>query len=195
MDVIRVAPEVLAAMREHAGRAYPEECCGVLVGRAREDGVRDVVRIVPVENTRPDERRRRYLIGPDTVRDAEAEAARAGLDVVGFYHSHPDHPAEPSEFDRSHAWPWYDYLIVPVAADAAGEPRAWRLDDDRAAFRETHLEPGRDAAVPTGEPGTGDTEHAGRTGKRAERAEHDGSTTGTETPTGEHEARTKEADA
>jgi len=127
--------DVIGAMLDLAGTGYPEETCGVLVGRD-DNGVRQVERMEPVGNQRTDERRRRYLIDADALRRIEAEAAASGLDVIGFYHSHPDHPAVPSAFDREHAWPWYSYVIVPVMAGEAGALRAWRLQDDRDAFIE-----------------------------------------------------------
>jgi proteasome lid subunit RPN8/RPN11 len=86
------------------------------------------------ENSRADSRHKRYLISPRDFFEAEKEARKAGLDVIGVYHSHPDHPARPSEFDREHAFPWYSYIIVSVAQ---GEPRdltSWTLREDRSAF-------------------------------------------------------------
>jgi len=92
--------------------------------------------VLPLANQRDTERRTRYLIGPDEFRAAEARARAAGLDIIGFYHSHPDHPAIPSAFDREHAWPWYTYVIVSVHDGRPGVPRAWRLAEDRSRFLE-----------------------------------------------------------
>jgi proteasome lid subunit RPN8/RPN11 len=131
--MIRLDPRALAAMTEHARASYPEECCGALFART-EGEARDVLRAVPAGNARETERARRYLIGPDTLQELEAQAAETGLEVVGFYHSHPDHPAEPSAFDVEHAWPWYSYIILPVSGGDVGAPRAWRLRDDRSGF-------------------------------------------------------------
>lgn len=132
-----LAPDALAVIARHGAAAYPDECCGVLVG---VDGARRaVVRALPAENTRADERARRYLIDPEAIRTIERAAEAEGLHVIGFYHSHPDHPARPSDFDREHAWPWYSYVILPVAGGAAGTPRAWRLRDDRSAFEEQEI--------------------------------------------------------
>ncbi len=132
---LRIPATAVQAMRWFAGLGYPEEVCGVLVGRD-EDGFRRIVRIEPVHNQRQDERARRYLIDADALRRIEASVTTEGMTVLGFYHSHPDHAAIPSGFDREHAWPWYSYLIVPVVAGEAGALRAWRLQDDRAAFTE-----------------------------------------------------------
>jgi proteasome lid subunit RPN8/RPN11 len=86
-----------------------------------------------------DHRNRRFLIGPDAYKAAEARAAETGFTLVGFYHSHPDHPAVPSTFDLDHAWPNLCYLIVSVREGRAGDARAWRLRDDRSAFDEEPL--------------------------------------------------------
>jgi len=134
---LRIPPAARAAMARHAAEAYPEECCGALIGT---DGLpRSVDRVVAAGNARSEERGRRYLIEPGTVRAAERAAGDDGLEVIGFYHSHPDHPARPSGFDRDHAWPWYSYVIVPATSSGAGAPRAWRLRDDRSGFDEQEI--------------------------------------------------------
>ena len=140
IERIAVSAAALAAMRSHAGADYPDECCGGLLGSQNGPGVRVIERAAAVTNGRNEERTRRYVIGPDEVRTLEREAAAAGLELLGFYHSHPDHPAEPSAFDRDHAWPWYTYIILPVAAGAPGAARAWRLREDRAGFTEQQIE-------------------------------------------------------
>jgi proteasome lid subunit RPN8/RPN11 len=138
--VIRVRPSVLDAVRIEGRRTYPEECCGVLLGRTRAGaGGRQILEARPAANARKAERARRYLIGPEAVLRAEDEALERGLEVVGFFHSHPDHPAVPSEVDREHAWPWYSYLILSVHRGVPSEARAWRLEDDRSGFREEGL--------------------------------------------------------
>jgi proteasome lid subunit RPN8/RPN11 len=134
--LIKIAESELVAMVNEARVSYPEECCGALLGTVGSGEARRVLRAVPIFNGRLDERRRRYLIGPDDVRIVEDAAAQAGLDVLGFYHSHPDHPAVPSGFDQDHAWPWYTYVIVPVQEGRPGRPRAWQLSDDRQDFAE-----------------------------------------------------------
>lgn len=130
---------LLRAIERHGEAAYPEEGCGILLGRA-EDGRKVVVEIVPVENRREDAaRHNRYLIPPEAVLAGEQAAAQKGLDVVGFFHSHPDHPAQPSAFDRDHAWPWYSYLITAIHTGRAASTRSWRLLDDRSQFVEEEL--------------------------------------------------------
>jgi proteasome lid subunit RPN8/RPN11 len=136
---IQLGKEQLAAITRHGEAAYPVEGCGLLLGRA-EDGRKSVTRVLPVENTRETEaRHNRYLIPPEAVMKAEQQAAREGLDIVGFFHSHPDHPELPSDFDREHAWPWYSYLITSVHQGRAVKTAAWLLADDRGAFTREEL--------------------------------------------------------
>jgi len=123
----------------HLCRAYPEEGCGVLLGR-EVGGARSVERVLPFENQREDSRHHRYLIAPEQFLIAEREGRAAGLDVVGFFHSHPDHPASPSAFDLEHAWPYYSYLIVSVEAGRVVDTRSWRLATDRTRFEVETLE-------------------------------------------------------
>jgi proteasome lid subunit RPN8/RPN11 len=139
-------PDLLQALLEHGRGGYPEEICGALLGYT-EGAARMLVRVLALDNQRTTERGTRYLIGPDDYRAADEEARAHGLDVVGFYHSHPDHSAVPSAFDRDHAWPWYVYVIVPVHDGRPGVPRAWRLADDRSQFDELTIE--RRALDPT----------------------------------------------
>lgn len=135
-------------VHSHLCRAYPEEGCGVLLGHERE-GSREVMRVVPLDNLREDSRSNRYLIAPEQFLAVDRSAREAGLEVLGFFHSHPDHPPEPSGFDREHAWPWYSYLIVAVEKGRNAGQRAWRLRDDRSAFDEEPIEtpPGGDGAI------------------------------------------------
>jgi proteasome lid subunit RPN8/RPN11 len=130
---LTIATADLEAIRAHAERSYPEECCGLLLGHDGPAGAA-VAAIRPAENSRSDRRENRFEILPETVLAVHREARQRGLAVIGTYHSHPDHPAAPSEFDREHAWPGLSYLIVSVRRGAAGEAKSWRLRDDRAVF-------------------------------------------------------------
>jgi proteasome lid subunit RPN8/RPN11 len=129
---LRVPSDVLSTIRGHAAGAYPDECCGALIGR--ESG--PVAEAFELSNTTDLERRRRFLIGPEDYRAAEARAAASGGELLGFYHSHPDHPAVPSAFDLEHAWPNMRYMIVSVRAGRPEEARSWRLRADRSGFDE-----------------------------------------------------------
>jgi proteasome lid subunit RPN8/RPN11 len=129
---LRVPESEMVAIRRHAGRIYPDECCGALLGP--ESG--HVTEAFALDNTFPDTQRRRFLVGPTEYRRAEARATETGLQLLGFYHSHPDHPAEPSQFDLDHAWPNLSYLIISVRQGQPKEARSWRLKADRSGFEE-----------------------------------------------------------
>ena len=130
-----LSAEHLAEIRQQAETAYPHEGCG-LMGGANDGDARRVTRLVPVLNARSDSPRNRYLIEPDDFLRAQRALDRDGLEVVGVYHSHPDHPARPSAFDEEQAWPRLSYIIVSVARGAAADARSWVLADDRGGFTE-----------------------------------------------------------
>jgi proteasome lid subunit RPN8/RPN11 len=136
---LRIASQLVEAIRAQGRASYPQECCGLLLGRAG-DGAKSAVDLRPMRNTREDSPHNRYLIDPRELFEAEKEARRHGLDVIGVYHSHPDHPARPSEFDREHAFPWYSYVIVSIAAGEARDLASWVLRDDRSAFDAEQLD-------------------------------------------------------
>ncbi len=136
---LHITTELDAAMRGHAARDYPHECCGFLVGRAQGEAV-TLARVVPAANTREDSPRNRFEIDPGELVKTDRAARAEGLGVVGFYHSHPDAPAAPSEFDREHAWPGYCYVIVSVRQGEPRELRCWLLREDRSGFDEDTVE-------------------------------------------------------
>jgi len=121
------------AIRAHGRETYPEECCGALLGTI-EDGHARVARIERMANAREDERRRRYTIHPREYMRVERLAEAKGLALIGFYHSHPDHRAAPSEYDREHAFTFFHYLVLGVASGEPGELTAWVLSEDRGTF-------------------------------------------------------------
>ena len=131
---IALQPAVNAAIRAHGREAFPHECCGALLGR---DGV--VHEAYPLPNTTEEGPRRRFLVRPDDYRAAEKRARETGLELLGFYHSHPDHPAKPSQYDLDHAWPSFSYVIVSVMAGADQALTSWQLKDDRSAFAEEQV--------------------------------------------------------
>ena len=133
---IEIAADCQAQMNEHAERAFPEECCGTMLGCDRDDGAREVTRVLPIENTKQENRERRYLIEPRAALAAERAAAEAGLSVVGIYHSHPNHPSQASEFDREHAWPHWSYVIISCMNGETAQVQSWRLREDRSRFDE-----------------------------------------------------------
>lgn len=128
--MILLPEEAVETIRAHGRKAYPEECCGALLGTL-ENGSARAVRTEAVANARTNERRRRYVIDPGEYRRVEELAGALGLSLIGFYHSHPDHPAAPSEYDREHALPFFRYLVLAVARGEPRELTAWRLSEDR----------------------------------------------------------------
>jgi proteasome lid subunit RPN8/RPN11 len=135
-----VLPEVaVEAIRLHGSESYREEACGVLYGRL-ESNAKRVVRATPMVNSRADERHRRFIVTAEDYRLAEAEAARSGLTLLGFYHSHPDHPAYPSRYDLEHAFPFFSYAILEVDEGAPRDLRSFVLSEDRSEFVEEILE-------------------------------------------------------
>ena len=125
---------VAAAIRRHGEETFPHECCGALIGRAGE-----VTDVLALPNTTEEGPRRRFLVRPSDYRLAEGRAGELGGELLGFYHSHPDHPARPSQFDLDHAWPTFAYVIVAVAAGRAGDMTVWFLKEDRSSFDEGEL--------------------------------------------------------
>jgi proteasome lid subunit RPN8/RPN11 len=138
-------------VRAHGAEAYPHECCGALLGRDSEfenqEAVREVLDLFPLVNRREDSPRNRFSVTAEDVLDADKAAQAQGLDVVGWYHSHPDHPARPSQYDREHAWPWYSYIIISVQNGAPQDMTSWRLNDDRQEFSPEGIEIRHRAAV------------------------------------------------
>jgi proteasome lid subunit RPN8/RPN11 len=122
---------VNAAIRAHGREAFPHECCGAMLGTG---GVVQEAYALP--NTTEEGPRRRFLVRPDDYRAAEKRARDTGLELLGFYHSHPDHPARPSQYDLDHAWPSFSYVIVSVMSGADQALTSWQLKDDRSVFDE-----------------------------------------------------------
>jgi proteasome lid subunit RPN8/RPN11 len=131
--------ELLLEIWDHGERTYPEENAGLILGTVNGEE-RRVSKLLPLENKSQSEtRHNRYLIQPEDMMVGEQEAEKLALEILGVFHSHPDHPAEPSEFDRQWALPWYSYLITSVDLGQALESRSWRLKDDRTQMIEEVL--------------------------------------------------------
>jgi proteasome lid subunit RPN8/RPN11 len=142
---LKIRDKLMRRIHAHGVETYPHECCGALLGRDG-NGSRDVLDLMPLANRRDDSPRNRFEVTPDDVRLAEKSARERRIELIGWYHSHPDAPARPSEYDREHAWPWYSYIIVSVQK---GEPRdttSWRLQDDRAGYAPEPIEITADSA-------------------------------------------------
>jgi len=133
--MITIPGSIADAIKLEGERAYPNECCGALLGTIDGAGARAIAEIFPIRNNREEgERYHRFVIEPDDFLASERASRKLGLDVIGFYHSHPDHPAIPSNYDRDHALPWYSYIIVAVASGVAGDLTSWLLEPDRSKF-------------------------------------------------------------
>lgn len=151
---LKIEANQLAQIRHHGATDYPSECCGVLLGKADGDAklVTEVVplknirhdpsraqELLPVDDTGRETEKNRFLIDPLDQLRVEKNARVRGLEVLGYYHSHPDHPARPSNYDREHAWPWYSYIIVSVVGGMAKDLTCWVLDEDRGMFHPEEL--------------------------------------------------------
>jgi proteasome lid subunit RPN8/RPN11 len=137
MDVSRlcIGRAALDAIRMHGHATYPNECCGALLGR---DGNVTAVHALP--NSTEEGPRRRFLVRPTDYMAAERQASSRGLELLGFYHSHPDHPARPSQYDLDHAWPSFSYVILSVMKREPAAITSWRLRPDRSSFDEERLD-------------------------------------------------------
>ena len=137
--MIELNQKSLAAITAHAERDYPHECGGMLIGTFN-DGKKAVVETFPLENAREeDERHDRILILPTDVLKAERYARERNLDVVGYYHSHPDDTAIPSQYDLDHALPVWSYVIASVLQGKVAEIRSWEMENDRSKFNEEEI--------------------------------------------------------
>ncbi len=131
----------IAALQQHVEGTYPYEGGGFLIGRTDEQGRKILTEIRPIENQRAiADQHNRILITDQLYREGEAYADGKDLLLIGFFHSHPDHPARPSEFDREHALPWWSYVIVSVQQGRAVEMLSWELKDDRSGFTAEEVE-------------------------------------------------------
>ena len=147
--MLKLAAQHVNAIRRHGEQDYPSECCGILLGHT-DGGQKVVTEVVPLANLRHDperaqallpleeldreSERNRFLIDPRDQLRVEKDARARQLDVLGYYHSHPDHPARPSQYDREHAWPWYSYVILSVEQGTARDLNSWVLAEDRSDF-------------------------------------------------------------
>jgi len=140
--LITLDEQHLTEIRQHGERDYPFECCGLMLGRFEHDSQKVVLETYPISNAREEAaKRNRFLIRPDELMRGEKYARAKGLDVVGFYHSHPDDRAVPSKYDLDHAWPTYSYIVVSVEKGQAADLRSWEMEADRSKFNEEEITP------------------------------------------------------
>ncbi|MEA5578631.1 M67 family metallopeptidase [Anabaena sp. UHCC 0451] len=136
----------LEIIKNHAQKTYPEECCGLILG-CLGSGCKTVIEVISTENAwnaeaanftaETQSTKRRYAIAPQIMLQIQKEARNRNLNIIGIYHSHPDYPAIPSEWDRIYAWTEYSYVIVSVQNGQAGELQSWCLDDNHQFQSET----------------------------------------------------------
>src|SRR5712664_3401427 len=137
--MVQLTEQQLTEIRQHGERDYPYECCGLLIGKFADDR-KVVLETYPISNAREEEaKRNRFLIRPDELMRGEKYARAKGLDVVGFYHSHPDDRAVPSKYDLDHAWPTYSYVVVSVEKGQAVDLQSWEMEADRSKFNEEEI--------------------------------------------------------
>jgi proteasome lid subunit RPN8/RPN11 len=157
-SMIRLSKKIVDEIEYHAEQTYPEECCGMILGFSK-GGFHSIEEIIRIDNSQDENRRRRFFITPEQYRQAEQRARELKMELLGFYHSHPDHPAAPSVFDTDHALPWFTYIIVSVGQGKAAAMTAWLLNEDRTRFIEriiivdpsSVLSPTRQLALPLNE--------------------------------------------
>ena len=138
--MIYLSKELINQIERHGEQTYPFECGGMLIGHFAADGVKTVLELLPMKNAMDEsEKHNRVLITPKDVLRAERYAREKTLDVIGYYHSHPDHPARPSQFDLDHALPVWSYIIVSVEKGKAVDVRAWEMENDRSKFNEEQI--------------------------------------------------------
>jgi proteasome lid subunit RPN8/RPN11 len=146
MNKLVLTPDQVRQIEEEGAQTYPNECCGIMIGHDMSDGActrRIVERLEPMQNVwDATEQKRRFAIDPLALMKAEKSAAATGQIVLGFYHSHPDHPARPSETDRQFGWPFYSYVIVSIAQGKPADMTSWLLDEQTESFVKQDIEQG-----------------------------------------------------
>ncbi len=134
--MLKISSELTARINAHLEKAYPGEGAGFLLGV--DGNVKDVL---PLENAREEaDRHNRFLITPEDYLKAELQAAGLGVDLIGVFHSHPDCPNVPSEYDREWAQPFFSYIITRVDEGKVVGHRSWRLVEDRTQYKEEEIE-------------------------------------------------------
>ena len=135
--MLTLSKTLLEQITRHVEGTYPNEGGGLLIGHIAADGAKVLAEIKVFDNQREaEEQYHRILITDRMVKEAEEYADGKGALLIGFFHSHPDWPARPSDFDRDHALPWWSYIIVSVQQGQAADVLSWELRDDRSAFDE-----------------------------------------------------------
>jgi len=135
MSSITLSQEIMDQIYAHGEESYPYECCGALI--AEQANGSEVSEIRKLKNINKDSPKTRYNIDPMDLMNLEDELDEAGLVMIGIYHSHPDHPAKPSEYDRNHAWPNLSYMVMRTTKGVTEEITSWTLDSNKQFIEET----------------------------------------------------------
>ncbi len=135
---LKIKKSLLLAIENQAEESYPYECCGLLLGHFTKNGS-EAFEYVPLENTKEENRKRRFLIDQGEYQRIEDRADEKGQSIVSIVHSHPDHPDKPSQFDQDHAWPGLSYIIVSVMKGKAKSLSSWQLKNNRSSFTQEKI--------------------------------------------------------
>ena len=139
MNEILLTQNIVNEFTTHGENDFPHECCGFILGNFLSSGQSEATEYLPTSNTKSENRERRFLIDPMAYQYAEDRADDLGLSVISIVHSHPDHPDQPSEFDRVHAWPGFSYIIIAIHSGKAVSYKSWQLNTDRTKFIEEKI--------------------------------------------------------
>lgn len=135
--MLRLSRAHLEQIFKHAEESYPNECCGIIVGTPGD--VKEASEVYRGRNVVVERARDRYELDPRDIIEAQRRARQASLDIIGYYHSHPDHPARPSQYDTERAWPGYSYIVVSVASGRAEVANSWVYNESTRAFEPEEL--------------------------------------------------------
>ncbi len=138
MTTINITQKIETDFTSHGEKDYPHECCGFILGKFKGDESFGE-EYLAASNVKEENRARRFLIDPQAYQKAEDNADERGLSVISIVHSHPDHPDQPSDFDRDHAWPGFSYIIISVKNGKATSYRSWQLNENRKFFVEENI--------------------------------------------------------
>ena len=136
--MIQMKKEFLDDIEAHGKEGFPNEVCGIILG-VSGDEKKEVLQLKRGTNLNKDRTHDRYELDPKDLLQAERDARDSDMDIIGFYHSHPDHPDIPSEFDRERAWPDYSYIITSIMGGKEASTRSWLLNDESHIFEEEKI--------------------------------------------------------
>ena len=138
MSEIVLTQDIINSFLKHGEKDYPFECCGFILGHFIDEKSIGT-EYIAIPNAKEENKERRFLIDPMAYQDAEDLADEKGLSIISIVHSHPDHPNRPSDYDRTHAWPGFSYIIMSIKRGVAISYRSWKLNLDRTKFIEEKI--------------------------------------------------------